>query len=95
MKELRSSIDSRVKIFMFEPQKSLCIYRMAMRLRIPRVGDHMKYSPSGIVKTFSFTKVNIGNNFVTFLQYLYDRFIWTIGLANFTIISHYCRNNEK
>ena len=61
MKELRSSIDSRVKRLglMFEPQKSLCIYRMAMRLRIPRVGDHMKYSPFriGIVKTFSFRKV--------------------------------------
>ena len=49
------------------------------------------------VKTFSFTKVDIGNNVATILvlQYLYHRFIWTIGLANFTIISHYYRKNEK
>ena len=47
------------------------------------------------VKTFSFTKVNIGNNVATFLQYLYHRFIWTIGLVSFTTISHYCRSNEK
>ena len=47
------------------------------------------------VKTFSFKKVNIGNNVATLLQYLYHRFIWTIGLANFTIVSYYCCNNEK
>ena len=47
------------------------------------------------VKTFSFTKVNIGNNVATFLPYFYHRFIWTIRLANFMIIAHYCRNNEK
>ena len=47
------------------------------------------------VKTFSFPKVNIGNNVATFLQYLYHKLVWTIGLANFTTISHYCRNNEK
>ena len=47
------------------------------------------------VKTFSFTKVNIGNNVATLLQYLYHRFIWTIGLANCMIISHYCYNTEK
>ena len=47
------------------------------------------------VKTFSFTKINIGNNVATFFQYLYHRFIWTIGLAKFTNISHYCCNNKK
>ena len=47
------------------------------------------------VKTFSFTKVYIGNNVATVLQYMHHRFIWPLGLANFTIISHYSCNNEK